>query len=79
MLDGIFEGRDQALIFREVIGLVTEVLAERGNLSSRFILNYNAVTGGAGIASRASIAVSDQVVLRAVCRRAMSRKDCSEE
>ena len=63
MLNGVLQRCDQALIFREVIGLVTEVLAERGNLSSRFILNYNTVTGGAGIASRAAIAMSDQVVL----------------
>jgi hypothetical protein len=63
VLDGILERRNQTLIFREVVGLVTQVLAERGNFSSGFILNYNAITGGTGIASSSAIAVGDQVVL----------------
>ena len=64
MLDGILQRRNQALILRKVVGLVTQVLAERRQLSSRFILNYNSITGGSGIAARAAVAMSDQVVLR---------------
>jgi len=40
---------------------VTEVLAERGNFLSSFILDHNPVTGGTGVAARAPVAVGDQV------------------
>ena len=63
MFDRILERRDQALILGEVIGLMSQIVAERGNFSSRFILNHNSVTGGPGIAPCAAIAVSDQVML----------------
>jgi hypothetical protein len=62
MLDGIFEGGDQSLIFGEVVGLVTEIFAERGDLASGFVLDHYAVAGGAGIAAGAAITVSDQIM-----------------
>ena len=63
MLEGVFESCNQALILGEVVGLVAEVFAEMGDFSSRLILDYDAITGRAGIAARAAVAVSDEVVL----------------
>ena len=63
VLDGILKGRDQALIFGEIIGLVPQVLAERGDFASRFILDHDSVSCGAGIAAGSAVAVSNQVVL----------------
>ena len=58
VLDGVFERRDQALIFREVIGLMAKILAECGNFSSGFVLGVeadisfpNTVTGNRSISS----------------------------
>jgi len=34
MLDGVFEGGDQSLIFGEIVGLVAEVFAEVGDFAS---------------------------------------------
>jgi len=65
VLDGILERRNQTLIFREVVGLVTQVLAESGNLFSGFILNNDAVAGGAGIATCSAIAMGNQIVFGA--------------
>src|SRR5271169_5768838 len=63
MLNGIFEGRDQALILGEVVSLVAEVLAEMRDFLPRLILNNDAVASGAGIAARTAVAVGDQVLL----------------
>ena len=63
MLNRVFEGGDQPLIFREVVGLVAEVFAERGDLPSGFILDDDSISGRAGIAARPAITVGDQVML----------------
>ena len=62
MLDGVFEGGDQSLIFGEVVGLVAEIFAEGRDFFSGFVLDDDAVSGGAGVAAGAAVAVSDQVV-----------------
>ncbi len=61
VLDGILQRCNQALILGKVVGLVTEVLAERGNFLSSFILDHDPVAGRPGVAARAAIAVSDQM------------------
>ncbi len=61
VLDRVLKRRDQALILREIIGLMTEILAERGNFPSRFILNHHAVACRPGIAAGAAVTMSDQV------------------
>src|ERR1022692_2359277 len=66
MLESIFEGRDQALILGEVVGLVAEVLAEMGDFVSRLILNDYAIAGRARVTARATVAVGDEVVLRRI-------------
>ena len=38
VLDGVFQSGDQSLIFGEIVGLVAEVLAERGDFASRIRL-----------------------------------------
>ena len=63
MLEGILQRGNQALILGEVVGLVAEVLAERGNFLSSFILDHDPIAGRPGIAARAAIAVSDQMAL----------------
>jgi hypothetical protein len=66
MLNGIFEGCDQALILGEIVGLVAEILAEMGDLLPGLILNYYAITGRPRVAARAAVAVGDEVVLRRI-------------
>ena len=63
VLNGILQRGNQALVLRKVVGLMTEVLAERGNFLSFFILNHNPIAGGTRVAARAAIAVRDQVAL----------------
>ncbi len=53
VLDGVFEGRDQALILGKIVRLVAEVFTEMGDLSSRLILDDDAIARGAGVAARA--------------------------
>ncbi len=62
MLDGVFEGSDQALILGEVVGLVAEVFAEVGDFFPRLVLNHYAVAGGAGVAAGSAVAMGDEVV-----------------
>jgi hypothetical protein len=66
MPKGVFKGRDQTLIFGEIVGLVAEVLAEMCDLVSGLILDDDAVTGGAGIATGAAVAVGDEVMFRRI-------------
>ncbi len=63
MLNRVFERGNQSLIFREVIGLVAEVFAERGDLPSGFILDDDSIPGRTRIAARPAITVGDQVML----------------
>jgi hypothetical protein len=63
VLESVFEGRDQALVLGEIVGLVAEVLAEMGDLASGLILDDYPVAGGAGVAACAAIAVGDEVML----------------
>jgi hypothetical protein len=69
VLDGVFEGGDQALIFGEVVGLVAEVFAESGDFLSRLILKDYAEAGGTGVAAGAAVAVGDEVVVGRVVGR----------
>ena len=59
MLQRIFQGGNQSLIFGEIVGLMTEIFAQSGDFSSRFVLHYHAVTGGTRIAAGPSVAVGD--------------------
>jgi hypothetical protein len=62
VLDGVFEGGDEALIFGEVVGLVAKVFAEGGDFVSGLILDDDAEAGRAGIAASSAVAVGDEVV-----------------
>src|ERR1700674_3048125 len=66
----IFQRGDQSLILGTIVGLMAQVLAERGNFSSSFILNDNAVSGRPGIAACTAVTESDEVVLGRVVVRA---------
>ena len=59
VLDGILEGREQGLIFGEIIGLPAKILAQLRDALALFILNDHAVGGRARIAARAAIDVCD--------------------
>src|SRR5580698_9914321 len=63
MLDGVFERRDQSLILGEVVGLVAKIFAQRRDFLSSLVLNNNAVSRRAGIATCATVAVGSQVIL----------------
>src|SRR5579872_1601657 len=62
MLDCIFQSSNQPLILREVVGLMAQVLAERGDLLSGFILYNDAKPGRAGVPARSSVTVRNQEV-----------------
>jgi hypothetical protein len=59
VLDGVFEGGDEALIFGEVVGLVAEVFAEGADFVSGLVLNDYAEASGSGVAAGSAIAVGD--------------------
>lgn len=64
MFRGVFEGGEEALIFGDVIGLMADVLAERGNSFASFILNDHTIPSWAGIAARTAVAESDEIFSR---------------
>jgi hypothetical protein len=61
MLQRVLKRRQQPPIFGVIVGLMTEILAQGSDLTSRLIGDYDAITGGAGIAACAPINVSDEV------------------
>ena len=68
VLDRILERCNQTLVFGEIVGLVAEILAERGNFLSSLILNHDSVTRRARIPARSAVAVCDQIVLGSLGR-----------
>ena len=59
MLHGILQGREQALIFGEIIGLPAKIFAQLRDVLSLFILKDHAVGGRAGIAACAAVDICD--------------------
>ena len=57
MLNGVFKRRDQALILREVVGLVPKIFAELRDIFPSLIFNYNSVTSRTGITACPAVAV----------------------
>jgi hypothetical protein len=55
--DGVAESGQKPIVLGVVVGAVAEVLAELGDLYSAWILDYDAVAGGAGITAGAAIDV----------------------
>ena len=61
-LECVLEGGNQTLVFREVIGLMAEVLAERRHRVPRLVLDHDPIPRGAGIAASPAIAIGDEVI-----------------
>src|SRR5450432_1295060 len=58
----IFKRGDQALVLGDVIGLVSQVFAQRRHFLSGLVLNYDSISRWTGIPSRSPVAVSDQIM-----------------
>jgi len=63
------EDAEEGGVFGVVVGAFAEVLAEAGEDAAVLIFNDCAVTGGAGIAARASVAVGNEEFGRRFCGR----------
>src|SRR6185503_13332656 len=61
MLDGVLQRRDQCLILRKVVGLVSEVLTERSYLLPLRIVDHHAVSRRAWIAASPAVGVCDEM------------------
>src|SRR5262252_1455815 len=62
--DGELESRNQPLIFRKIVGLMSQVFAQPGQLSSCFIFNYDSISRRSRVAAGAPVSVSNEVMLR---------------
>jgi len=51
------------LIFREVVGLMAEILAQRGNFLAGLIFDHDSISGRSGVPARAAVTMCDQVML----------------
>ena len=59
MLEGVVERSQQSAVFRIVVRLVAEILAQSRDFTSGLVGDDNSVASGARIATRAAINVSD--------------------
>ena len=57
----ILERADQRLVFRKIVRLMSEILAKRGDLVSLRIMDHDAITRGARIATCAAVSMSDEI------------------
>src|SRR4029077_251025 len=60
MLEGVVERSQQSAVFRIVVRLVAEILAQSRDFASGLVGDDNSVASGARIATRAAINVGDQ-------------------
>ena len=55
MRDSITERSQQSTVLRVVVGVMAEILAELGDLFPLWVVNYQAIAGGSGIAPGAAV------------------------
>src|SRR2546429_5711789 len=69
VLNRILEGRDQSLIFGEVVSLMAKIAAQGRDFSPSLVVNNDAIASRAWIPARPSVAVRDQIMRRHLRRR----------
>src|SRR6266536_5399898 len=62
MLGSVLQRADKRLILRDIIGLVSQILAQGCDFVAPGIMNDNTVAGWPGIAAGPSVGVCDEVV-----------------
>src|ERR1700741_414836 len=62
MLQSVLQRRNQSLILREIVGLMSKVLAEGGNLAASFILDHDAEASRPRVSAGTAVAMGDQIV-----------------
>src|SRR5256885_3987915 len=69
VLNRILEGRDQSLIFGEVVSLMAKIAAQGRDFSPSLVANYDLIASRALSLALPSVAVRDQPMFRHLRRR----------